>query len=236
MSYSDLLRGTIQGAEYQPTTSPDVGPAPQAPTNDELYQKYYGSGQDWKFLLKGGSAHGAWEMSRVGLKKFGISPKVLDPLGIGDKIFGNQSKNKWYRDYRKWGEYLRTNAEYSLGTNGQAYDPLAGIQRGITQEIRTPGMTSEAGVRATVNSQTANGQRQMENYASSMGAPGAMQGMIAASGKLRQSMADKAVATYMPQAWAQNEQYSNEISAMLQSLAKSEFETAQTVKSTGRSV
>lgn len=219
MSYSDLLRGTIV-----PSGDPNIfkqlptQPSP-GPQDDRGITSRYTEYSNPKSLPS--------------LTQWGEEP-VSHWSGFSSPRGGK----KWYRDYRDWGKYLGGSAEKSMigGAYGQAWDPMMLLQGQLVGAIGAPAGATEGDVRANVGSQIGRNQQQLRSYGMSLGAPDAMQGMIGAQAKLRQTMADRAVAQYMPQAWAQNESFQNEIGNVLSALSRADYETTAALKTTGRSV
>lgn len=181
----------------------------------------------------------------LGLPKSGITKFLtsVDPFDLVKNFLGG-NKDKWYRDYRKWAGYWRTGMSNSLGygTGGEAAatDPLSKLQFALTNKVDMDKLknTFDPNYDATglINSRNQGLAAMLRQQAAGMGVSGAYDATITNASNARQTLIDKSMAAYRPDAYQQQQTLSSNADQLLQSIQMANYDAKQALTSAGRTV
>jgi hypothetical protein len=181
----------------------------------------------------------------LGGKIGGLSPSI-DPFGgvkFAAGLFG-ANKDKWYRDYRKWADYWRTGMSESLGygEGGEeaATDPLSKLQFALTNQVDMGKLknTFDPNYDASglVNSRNQGLAAMLRQQAAGMGVSGAYDATINNASNARQTLIDKSMAAYRPEAYQQQQTLSSNADQLLQSIQMANLDAQKSLTAAGRTV
>jgi hypothetical protein len=167
----------------------------------------------------------------------------MDPFGIMKGLLGG-NKDKWYRDYRKWAGYWRTGMSNSMGygAGGEeaATDPLSKLQFALTNQVDMGKIknTFDQNYDASglVNSRNQGLAAMLRQQAAGMGVNGAYDATINNASNARQTLIDKSMAAYRPEAYQQQQTLSSNADQLLQSIQMANLDAQKSLTAAGRTV
>jgi len=172
--------------------------------------------------------------------------KIVDPLK-GIKFMGGifgANKDRWYRDYRKWADYWRTGMSnsmgYGAGGEAAATDPLSKLQFALTNQVDMGKIknTFDQNYDASglVNSRNQGLAAMLRQQAAGMGVSGAYDATINNASNARQTLIDKSMAAYRPEAYQQQQTLSSNADQLLQSIQMANLDAQKSLTAAGRTV
>jgi len=182
---------------------------------------------------------------------FGLGAGVFPITGF-DKIGGikfaaglfGANKDKWYRDYRKWADYWRTGMSnalgYGAGGEDAATDPLSRLQFALSKQVDIDKLnnTFDQNYDATglINSRNQGLAAILRQQAAGMGIRDAYEPVISNTTNARQTLIDKSLAAYRPEAYQNQQKLSANADQLLQSIQLANTEAQQSLGAAGRTV
>ena len=179
----------------------------------------------------------------IGGKFFGITPSI-DPFG-GVKFMAGLTggnKDRWYRDYRKWADYWRkgmgTSLGYGKGGEAAATDPLSMLQFALSNKVDMGKIdnTFDPNYDATglINGRNQGLAAMLRQQAAGMGVSGAYDATINNASNARQTLIDKSMTAYRPDAYQQQQTLSANADQLLQSIQMANFDAQKSITAAGR--
>jgi hypothetical protein len=172
---------------------------------------------------------------------------TIPAVGLGSNIYralGGGNKERWYRDYRKWANYWRTGMSksmgYGAGGEAAATDPLSKLQFALTNQFDMGKLknTFDQNYDASglVNSRNQGLAAMLRQQAAGMGVSGAYDATINNASNARQTLIDKSMAAYRPDAYQQQQTLSSNADQLLQSIQMANLDAQKSLTAAGRTV
>lgn len=156
--------------------------------------------------------------------------------------YGHHGNRKWYRKYRSWADYWRTTTEGALfGLKGGApTDELSQLQQQLFAQYQADKLKNPEAFNPNYNFTNLIGARQkgltqaLNQRAAALGIGDVFQGSMDIATRSRETLANQAMATYRPTAWAENQKLQNTQDAMITQMALADIEARKSVAGAGR--